>query len=483
MILGTFANLEAIDEQQAGIHDNSQVNAVVDSIPVPIVDKLPPSVQKEKLAPQEVNLRSSGKRKPNKTQKALPSNEAEQIMGLVNISNRVSDAKRVKVEAKPIGPSREPVPDTVGAGAKIPDDKAAEASGKKARADGEKIAAEPDRSAGGKVDSGINNDAIQKEEQEIAIDAKEDQQKSLETAKEILNEVKSELAKQNEKTQQLVLEKIDKISEKVNKIEQLQEEEKQRESASLKKHDEVADYARETKDDAKKSEGGDKPAKKTAAKEAEPNETEGRRRGKAELPEAENEVAGPDRPKVSKHDVVRDPVVESILPRTNPEQKPNGNQAAPESGEKVGRDLLGLKWKNDGPAKSRRKRSVIRRRKTRNYRKLLKEGKLPSDTVLIRNKINPKYPDSQIEFYRKGWRANFEVHNAVDIHPVDRVPSEDPMFDDSRFDKYVGKDDSFVFPLDGENSTDFGDGEDELVFVQLDNYKKNNRKIYQAETM
>lgn len=69
-----------------------------------------------------------------------------------------------------------------------------------------------------KSDSVINKDAIQKEDQEIAIADKEDAGKELKQTKELLEQVKDQLEKQNKETQKLVLEKIEKISQKVDKI-------------------------------------------------------------------------------------------------------------------------------------------------------------------------------------------------------------------------------------------------------------------------
>lgn len=87
----------------------------------------------------------------------------------------------------------------------------------------------------------INNEAIQKEEQEIAIEKKEqnaDESQSelerLEETKKLLQEVKeikNVLEKQNQETQQLVLQKFDEIVDKVEKIEKVQEEDN-------KKHEE-----------------------------------------------------------------------------------------------------------------------------------------------------------------------------------------------------------------------------------------------------
>ncbi|KAJ6633001.1 putative sodium-coupled neutral amino acid transporter 10 [Pseudolycoriella hygida] len=92
-----------------------------------------------------------------------------------------------------------------------------------------------------KKNNDINNEAIQKEEQEIAIEKKEQKEddsqselKRLEETKKLLEEVKeikNVLQKQNQETQQLVLQKFDEIVDKVEKIEKVQEEDN-------KKHEE-----------------------------------------------------------------------------------------------------------------------------------------------------------------------------------------------------------------------------------------------------
>lgn len=68
------------------------------------------------------------------------------------------------------------------------------------------------------TDSGINDETIQREDREMEIDRKETQQKDAKLTKEILDQVKSQLSKQNEMNQKLVLDKINEISEKVNNI-------------------------------------------------------------------------------------------------------------------------------------------------------------------------------------------------------------------------------------------------------------------------
>lgn len=314
MILGTFANLEAIDEKQAEIHEIPAVIPVVDH--VPFMEKLPQSVEDIEPAPQASDSRApSDKRKPNKTHNILPVNQVEQIVAPVNISVREVDLHDAK-------PNKDATPDHFKPDVKIEH---------KMMAKVEKIVAEPDKSANAKIDSSINKDAIQKEEQEIAIEAKEEKQKNLETAKELLNEVKSEWVKQNEETQKLVLEKIDKISEKMDEIEHFQKEEKHRESASPKKQDEklapvpvvdehkVIHIENEKKNAKSKKQPDEKPAQIEVLKNI------------------------PHDAKVPEPEPVKDPIVASILPKLNAVQKPNADQPGADSADRIGRELLSSK--------------------------------------------------------------------------------------------------------------------------------------------
>lgn len=88
-------------------------------------------------------------------------------------------------------------------------------------------------------DSNINKEAIQKEENEIAIEehAKiKEEIVQLEKTKEILqeqvNEINKKFAQQKEETEKLVLEKFEEIAEKVEKIEHEQQEQKEQHKES-----------------------------------------------------------------------------------------------------------------------------------------------------------------------------------------------------------------------------------------------------------
>lgn len=96
------------------------------------------------------------------------------------------------------------------------------------------------------IDSNINKEAIQKEENEIAIEehAKiKEEIVQLEKTKEILqeqvNEINKKFAKQKEETEKLVLEKFEEIAEKVEKIEHEQKEQKEQHKESKEILEEV----------------------------------------------------------------------------------------------------------------------------------------------------------------------------------------------------------------------------------------------------
>lgn len=71
-------------------------------------------------------------------------------------------------------------------------------------------------------DSIINNDAIRKEEQEIEFNDKEQRQSDIKRTQEFLDE----LSKKNEENQRIVLQKINEIKDKVNSIAQSQKDER-----------------------------------------------------------------------------------------------------------------------------------------------------------------------------------------------------------------------------------------------------------------
>lgn len=227
MILGTYANLGAIDEQQSGanipidrlpdIHVTSSINndpitqakikAFENNVEIgpqkPVVDpvyenkllrpksrKLKPS----KIATQNVPIRES----IVKVEKEETPLKKPQIMQPIH-SNIIENVQKPSVDT-PIKTDDAPKSNRIAnqLGEPTTDKKPS--------------------------DSVINKEAIQREEHEIAINAKENSDAKL--TKEMIDELKTKLAKQNEETQKLVLErineKINEISEKVDNIAQMQ---------------------------------------------------------------------------------------------------------------------------------------------------------------------------------------------------------------------------------------------------------------------
>lgn len=223
MILGTYANLGAIDEQQSGSDIQLERKAEILSSFVPNV---PNADENPTLIPNmdqpSTTKSKSPKRKPNdkssKSEKNAPIRE-------VQLDNRVQP-KKVK-PAEPVLPEPEkPRPETIED--KTTDDKQSDRIEKP-----ENLNAKPD-AVQIPTESAINNEAIQKEDQEIAIDVNEKKKENIERTKEMLKEVKDELSKKNQAVQDLVLEKIDKISQQVDNIEQMQKDELKKDAKKKK---------------------------------------------------------------------------------------------------------------------------------------------------------------------------------------------------------------------------------------------------------
>lgn len=221
MILGTYANLYAIDEQQSradipiehlpNIHvDNPTENILnvpykfENSIKEEIGPKKPIDAHYERMGKLKVP-----KRKLVKPPQSLPieNDDIREINLNEKEKNEMNDQSAANVESfvqkdmennKPDNNSNgkisEKLPDTN----VVPNQLAEPTTVKKS------------------IESAINNEAIKKEDQEIEI---EEQEKDDERTKEILAKVKNVLDKQNQKNQK-VLDQINKISEKVNNLEE-----------------------------------------------------------------------------------------------------------------------------------------------------------------------------------------------------------------------------------------------------------------------
>lgn len=238
MILGTYANLGAMDEQQSGA--NIQIDRLPDihvtvkpseNILIPPAniedgkDKIKigpqmPDILQEHQEHQQQNDKIDGKRKIHKTTKLSP--EIKHPVREIDLNEKVK-------EEIPIGKpqQKDPVVQIIEENIQpsvTKDEKSAIAPESAAIPKSNSIPNQlPEPLADKKSsDSVINNEAIKKEDQEIEIDADEKRLSEAKRTKEILDEVKNQLTKQNEDSQKLVLEKINEISEKVNNIAQMQ---------------------------------------------------------------------------------------------------------------------------------------------------------------------------------------------------------------------------------------------------------------------
>lgn len=227
MVLGTYANLRAMDEQSSGSFDDGEgILKHVDQLPLNVSKQLneSPEIQVDHLILQAVTpskLGSDLQYLPDPLEK-LPELE--------------SKAVETKYHEKPVDGL-----DVIELPKKDPSDvKTSDAEVKLIPLD-VKSDEQPSKGEDLKKSNDINNEAIQREEQEIAIEKKEQKAddaqseiQRLEETKKLLQEVKeikNVLEKQNQETQQLVLQKFDEIVDKVEKIEKVQEEDN-------KKHEE-----------------------------------------------------------------------------------------------------------------------------------------------------------------------------------------------------------------------------------------------------
>lgn len=217
MILGTYANLGAIDEQQSRLDIQLErkpeiLSSFVPNVPdaenrISIQNMDQPPTTKIKLSNRKPYIKSSKSEKD--TQKDGPIRD-------IQLHNN-DQLKKVKSTEPVLSETEKPLPE-------IFKDKTADNKQSKKIEEPEKLNAKP-QSAQILTESAIDNEAIQKEDQEIAIDVNEKKIENFERTKEMLKEVKDELSKKNQAVQEMVLEKIDKISQQVDSIEQMQKDE------------------------------------------------------------------------------------------------------------------------------------------------------------------------------------------------------------------------------------------------------------------
>lgn len=220
MILGTYANLYAIDEQQSGadISNNHLENIHVDN---PTENILNAPYKFENSINEEIGLKKPidahyervgklkvPKRKPVKPQ-SLPieNDDIREINLNEKEKNEVNDQNSANIKPIVQKDTENNKPDNNANGKiseKLPDTNVVSNQ-----------LLEP-TTVKKTIESAINNEAIIKEDQEIEIEEKENDD---ERTKEILAQVKNVLDKQNQKNQK-VLDQINKISEKVNNLEE-----------------------------------------------------------------------------------------------------------------------------------------------------------------------------------------------------------------------------------------------------------------------
>lgn len=290
MILGTYANLGAIDEQQSG------TNVVIERLPdihiEPTSNILEP--------PAKLNNENDVLIEPKKPIDSIQDDAASKLMAAKrkpvkqpeNDPIREINLSEKKVEPSanyvaPIEPQKQSIVkdslDDDNASAKLPNDAPAV---NPPNVNIPNQLAEPVIEKKAVVDSTINKEAIQKEEQEIAINADEN----------TLNKEIKELSKLNEINQELVMKKIKEISEKVDNIAQMQ------------KNDAAQPEKSEVKDTPARSDGDVKePAVSDTRKLNEPN------------------VVAQEASVVNKKPVPKDPVIQLLA-----DQKVNTQVNAPE---------------------------------------------------------------------------------------------------------------------------------------------------------
>lgn len=348
MILGTYANLGAIDEQQSGANN---VNMPIDRLPdihVPqptenifiTPSKMESTNNKNKIEmgpkkPDDViyepSIRAKGvKRKIIKTTKLPVQNDAIREINLNKAKEEIPLGKP-KLPKEPIVPkvnkNAKNIESDIGKNVKPVDIPISNLQNQIAEPNTDKKSS----------DSVINNEAIQKEIHEMEIDAKENQQSNV---KEMLDEVKSQLAKQNELNQKLVLAKINQIAENVNNIAKIQNQTAAQQKDVSQTDNEVPKFLAtekmvETKDEAKPS--NNEHLKNIPLPAAVPVPELLVNRQSSSTPSQKNVISEPDL-KLSKSNVIsetKDSVVDT--PKKNIEKLP---KKVEKINENVGRDLL-----------------------------------------------------------------------------------------------------------------------------------------------
>lgn len=245
MILGTFANFDALDR----IDEHPPSHIIVEPIDMQPKIVLPKPVTEKMIEPERpienfekieskidviepikmlVDEPIQSNELNKKTNKANLSKDQQKKLNLTRRKPlkplRVDPSVTSNVSNQPVVPIRE-----INIENKLNDAPVEEKVQEKLPEVGQKsveIPKEPlniSESPKEKADIVLNKEAIQKEEQEIAIEAKENKDKNQE---EILREVKNVIEKQNNETKKMIQE----IDKKMDKIEKMQEAELKRDS-------------------------------------------------------------------------------------------------------------------------------------------------------------------------------------------------------------------------------------------------------------
>lgn len=235
MILGTYANLGAIDEHQSGVNipidrfPDIHVPHVTDDIPILPSKMEQPNHKADISVPNkpidtlsDANFKSKiPKRKLIKTNKTKEQQPAQvETAREINLIDNVEPAIQAKqtVNEKPVEQRHDsPLMVESNVNIKSADERKSIISSQSSAPTNFPEKKNPN-------DSLINKDAIQKEEREIEFNANEQRLNDVERTQEILNAVKNQLSKQNEANHKIVLQKISEISEKVNQIAQKDEQ-------------------------------------------------------------------------------------------------------------------------------------------------------------------------------------------------------------------------------------------------------------------
>lgn len=223
MVLGTYANLGAIDDQQQSsvnierlpdIHIPKETENIF--IAPAKVDQLKEPIEMGPEKPIDTNIKPKmSKRrtiKPSKSQRSQTDAKVREINlndKIKEMPSKVLDAEHV-VQVKKEG---ETISQRTQGNAQSSDKPKPNVA-----------AASQSTTVFKSPDSLINNDAIRREEQEIAINANDNRKMDAERAQELLDAVKNQLSKQNEANHQIMLQKINEISDKVDRIAQKDDE-------------------------------------------------------------------------------------------------------------------------------------------------------------------------------------------------------------------------------------------------------------------